>query len=855
MSKKVRRLFEGFQPQNYRISINPDRNSMTLSGTVTITGKKVGRPSQRLTFHQNGLTITAATITKHDKKTTEGEAVAISRINHQRSLDEVRLHTDQQLFAGTYTVTMSFTGPITRAMDGVYPCNFKHDGVDKQLIATQFESHFARQAFPCIDEPEAKATFDLTLTSPEGETVLANTPIATQSATDGTLTTTFETTPVMSTYLLAFVYGELASKEVTTKNGTLVRTFATPDKIAHADFALEVAVRCLEYFEDYFAIPFPLPKCDFVALPDFAAGAMENWGLITFREHALLVDPDNTSLLSKQYVAEVICHELTHQWFGNLVTMRWWTDLWLNEGFANVMAYIATDHLYPEWKMMDNYIVEEQQVGLKLDALENTHAIEVSVHHPDEIRTIFDAISYNKGGSSIMMLKHYLGDELFRDGLRHYLKKHAYSNTNTVDLWDALEVVSKKPVKQMMAAWITQPGYPVVKAIVEDTSVTLSQEQFFVNPLARERSHEQQLWPIALNAGPELPELLDKASITCTVSDSKTVKVNQGQNSFIRVIYNPEHVRALAERVRNNTLEPLDRLGVLGDAFEAAKAGYSDTISALELLEAYKHESNDSVWDVMVGSFASIRSVMDDEDLREAMKPYGRQLVAEQVARLGMRAKESDSRFDRLLRPTILGVAASCDEPAVVEDITKQFTAMTKSEDIDPDMRGIVYTTIARRGAVAEFDKLLAIHDASTSPEERITLAAALTSFEQPELIKRALSLITTDTVRLQDVAYWIAYSFGNRFARQATWEWTKENWQWLKTNLGSDTSFTRMPVYVARAMSRTEFLPEYKQFFESVMEPSIDRAYKQGIEMIEWQSAWRDRDLKTLKDYFAHNQ
>lgn len=853
MSKKVRRLFEGFQPQNYRISINPDRDSMTLSGSVTITGRKVGRPSQRLTFHQDGLTITSATITKQDKKDTQ--AVPITRINHQRSLEEVRLHTEQQLFAGNYTITMEFTGPITRVMDGVYPCNFKQDGIDKQLIATQFESHFARQAFPCIDEPEAKATFDLTLTSPKGEVALANTPAAEQKEVDGKLVTTFETTPIMSTYLLAFVYGELAHKETTTKNGTLVRTFATPDNIAHADFALEVAVRCLEYFEEYFAIPFPLPKCDFVALPDFAAGAMENWGLITFREHALLVDPENTSLPSKQYVAEVICHELTHQWFGNLVTMRWWTDLWLNEGFANVMAYLATDKLFPEWKMMNNYIVEEQQVGLKLDALENTHPIEVSVHHPDEIRTIFDAISYNKGGSSIMMLKHYLGDERFRDGLRHYLKTHAYGNTNTVDLWDALEMVSKKPVKQMMEAWTSQPGYPVVKTTVVGTTVTLAQEQFFINPRARERNHDQRLWPIALNAGAELPEVLEKASVTCTVSDGETVKVNQGQNSFIRVIYNPEHVRALAEQVRSNKLEPLDRLGILGDAFEAAKAGYSDTVSALELLDAYKHETNDAVWDVMVGSFASIRSIMDDEALRDAMKPYGRALVTEQLSRLGLRAKDNDTHFDRLLRPTIVSVAASCDEPAVIEDITAQFSTMTKSEDIDPDMRGIVYTTIARRGGKAEFEKLLALHNASTSPEERTTLTAALTNFKQPELIARALALITTDTVRLQDVAYWIAYSFSNRFAREATWTWMQENWQWLKQNLGSDTSFTRMPVYVARSMSRTSFMSEYTQFFESVMEPSIDRAYKQGIEMIEWQSAWRDRDLKALKTYFTKHQ
>lgn len=850
MSKKVKRLFEGFQPSHYQIFLNPNRSNMHLSGTVTVRGKKVGRPSQRLTFHQNGLKITAATVVKHDKKGTAD--VVLSRISHQDTLEEVRLHTDHLLHAGEYTITMEFTGKITKPMDGIYPCFFTQDGQEKQLIASQFESHFARQAFPCIDEPEAKATFDLTLTSPTGETVLANTPVKTQKTEGDSLITTFETTPVMSTYLLAFVYGELEHLEQTTKNGTLVRTFATRDNIGHTQFALETAVRCLEFFEDYFAIPFPLPKCDFVALPDFAAGAMENWGLITFREHALFVDPDNTSLLSKQYVAEVICHELTHQWFGNLVTMRWWTDLWLNEGFANIMAYFAVDKLFPEWDMMTQYIVEEQQMALKLDALENTHPIEVAVNHPDEIRTIFDAISYNKGGSSILMLKKYLGETAFRDGLRHYLKQHAYKNTDTVDLWDALEHVSKKPIKTMMSAWTSQPGYPVINATIDGDTVHLTQTPFRMNPAARQNNNDTSVWPVALNAGDGTPDVFDKAELQFATASPDHLKLNLGQTSFCRVIYNAEHVQKLAQDVRDNKLAPLDRLGILSDAFEAAKAGYGDTTSALTLLEAYAHEANDAVWDVMASNFGSIRAVMDDEDLREAMKPYGRKLIAEQLARLGMTPKDSDTHFDHLLRPTILGIASVSEEKQVVDTMLQWFNDMDTSEDIAPDLRGVTYTTAARHGDAKTFDKLVHLHNTSPSPEERITLAAAITAFKQPELIQRALDMITSDDVRLQDVAYWVAYSLGNRYARVATWKWVQAHWQWLKDNLGADTSFTRMPVYIARTISRSDFLPEYKQFFESVMEPSIDRAYKQGVEMIEWQSAWRDRDLQATQQYFA---
>ena len=417
MSKNVKRLLDQFVPKNYNLALDINRDDMTFTGSVTIEGKKIGRPSQRLTFHQNGLEITAAHVVKHDK--TGEHEVVIDRINYHNKFDEVRLHAAHMLYSGTYSVRLEFKGVITRQMNGVYPCFFTHDGQEKQLIATQFESHHAREVFPCIDEPAAKATFELTLTTPAGETVLSNTPAKKSSAKADRLVTAFEPTPHMSTYLLAFIFGELGFKEAKTKDGIVVRTYATPDNVAHTEFALEVAVKCLEFYEDYFGIKYPLEKCDFIALPDFASGAMENWGCITFREQAMLVDPKNSTLATKQYVALVVAHELTHQWFGNLVTMRWWTDLWLNEGFASWMEYLAIDHLYPDWQLWTQFIVDEQQQALKLDALEHTHPIEVPIRHPDEIRTIFDAISYNKGASVIHMLHEYLCHEALRYGLKH----------------------------------------------------------------------------------------------------------------------------------------------------------------------------------------------------------------------------------------------------------------------------------------------------------------------------------------------------------------------------------------------------------------------------------------------------
>lgn len=871
MGKDVKRLYQSFQPKHYILEINPDRDENTFTGMVIISGQKVGKPNERLTFHQVGLQITKAHVVKHDKKgDTE---VAISRINHHKSLEEVRLHGDETLYPGSYTVRLEFKGKITRPMNGLYPCFFEHEGKEKQLLATQFESHHAREVFPCIDEPEAKATFDLTLQTVPGETVIANTPVKSQKTENGKLISTFETTPHMSTYLLAFVTGELKHLEAKTKNGTIVRTYATPDKVQLTEFALDCAVKTLEFYEEYFAIPYPLEKCDMVALPDFASGAMENWGCITYREHALLVDPENTTLSTKQWVAMVVAHELAHQWFGNLVTMHWWTDLWLNEGFASWIEYLAVDHMFPEWNMWTQFIVDEQQQALKLDALEHTHPIEVPVHHPDEIRSIFDAISYSKGASVIHMLNQYLGAEVFRDGLRHYLNRHKYGNTDTVDLWQALEEISGKPVKDFMHAWTSQSGFPVLHVTVDDTEVSLRQERLLINPHHGEVKAET--WPIPLLASEAgAPDQLNEETGSFKLPDGHTLKLNHGQSGFYRTTYNATHLKHLGELIKRGRLDPVDRLGILSDTFETAKAGESSTDDALQFISNFTNETDYTVWDVIASAIGSIRTVMNDDELRELMKPYTRQLVHEELERLGWHRRDDDSHFDLLLRPIILGLAAAADEPWVIKKVDELFKAIHEVDDvdpdlrqpvnnkqlkrgidIDPDLRGVVFGNVARRGGAEEFERLVKLHNESTLSDERLTLSAAITGFKQPELIQKALDMIDSDAVRLQDVAYWIAYSFLNRYAREATWQWVKDHWDWLHANLGSDLSFYRMPVYVARAFSDRSFIDEYKAFFEPKLSPALDRSYNQGLEMLEWQSAWKERDYEEVKAFFKSNK
>ena len=531
MPKQVKRLSKQFKTERYSLDLSVDQKNMSFSGRVSIYGQIIGRPSKRITLHQKDLSILSATITKHGKKGSED--IEIERINRHQGYDELRIHSKSVLYPGTYVVNIEFEGKITEQLHGLYPCNYKRNGKNRQILATQFESHHAREVFPCIDEPENKAIFELTITTDKNNTVLSNTlPVNTKEQNDK-ITVNFEPTPIMSTYLLAFIVGDIKFLENKTKNGVMVRTFATPDNINFTSFALEFAIKCLEYYEQYFDIKYPLNKCDLIALPDFASGAMENWGCITFREQALFVDPDNSSLSNKQYVALVIAHELAHQWFGNLVTMEWWTDLWLNEGFASWISFLAADNIYPEWDVWTQFAVDEQEPALRLDALANTHAIEVPVNHPDEIRTIFDTISYCKGASVISMLHDYLGTDSFRQGLQFYLKENMYSNTNTVDLWNALEKSSKQPVASFMNAWTSKPGFPVVKANVSKNIVHLSQERFYINQ--NYKPGNKEFWPIPLLSGEETaPSQMTGAESEFELVNNNVLKLNTGQQGHYR---------------------------------------------------------------------------------------------------------------------------------------------------------------------------------------------------------------------------------------------------------------------------------------------------------------------------------
>lgn len=854
MSTSVRRLYEQFQPENYQLEINIDPEGMTFGGRVSVRGKRVGRPSERFTFHQKGLKVTEVSIVKHDKK--GDQQIEVVRINSQNSFDEVRLHTEDSLYPGDYTITMEWEAPITRPMNGVYPCFFKHDGKDKKLIATQFESHHAREAFPCVDEPEAKATFDLSLITPDSETVLANTPVTDQKEVDGGFKTRFDTTPKMSTYLLAFVYGELGYKEATTKDGVVIRTYATPDNVALTDHGLQVAVGALEFFGDYFATPYPLKKLDMVALPDFSSGAMENWGLVTYRETAMLADPVHTSIESKQMVALVITHELSHQWFGNLVTMKWWDDLWLNESFANMMEYRAVDALHPEWNIWEQFVSHEGVSAKRRDSLADVQPIHTDVNHPDEISTLFDpSIVYAKGGTVLYMLLNYIGEEAFRKGLQEYFKKHAYSNTQADDLWNVLSDASGQDIGEFMHKWLSSPGYPLVRASWNPGTdvMTLQQSRFLSDPDSS--TDDLTPWHVPLAPTVEVDGAEFKtaqASVKVSKSDQPLLLNHDGTSYFLPHYAEAAHLQAIVNGIKRGEVTATDKFLLLDNYNLLQRGGVAATTDLLDLLTAFEDETSEMVWGAIAMSAAEARKLIEgDEKSEQKLDDFLGKLVASLAESLGWDDQPDDTAQTLRLRGLAISMAAGAKLQSVLDEGLARFRKAEKPSDLSPSTRSVAYFCAARYGNDEDFDKLMRLHETIQNADEKDELASGLTSAKSPERYNQLLDLLTSDKIRRQDLMHWFAWLLRNRYSREDAWQWLTTHWDWVVEQFSSDKSFGYFARFGGGVFTKQEELDRFKAFFEPKKNiVALSRDVTLATQEIQSRVSWRERNESAVRSW-----
>ena len=821
----VKHFIETFVPEHYDLFLDLNRADKTFSGKVTITGEA---KTSKISLHQKDLTVEAVEVAGQARPFTLDK-------------DNEALYIELEA-AGPVLVTITYTGKITDNMTGIYPSYYTVDGVKKEIISTQFESHFAREAFPSVDEPEAKATFDLALKfdQAEGELALSNMPEIDVENRKATGVWKFETTPRMSSYLLAFAAGDMQGITAKTKNGTLVGVYATkahPE--SNLEFALDIAVRCIEFYEEYYGVKYPIPQSLHVALPDFSAGAMENWGLVTYREIYLLVD-ENSTALSRQTVALVVAHELAHQWFGNLVTMKWWDDLWLNESFANMMEYVSVDAIEPSWKIFEDFQTTGAPYALKRDATDGVQSVHVEVKHPDEINTLFDgAIVYAKGSRLMHMLRRWLGDDAFRKGLGAYFDKHQYGNTIGRDLWDALSQASGRDVAAFMDAWLEQPGYPVVTAKVENDILILTQKQFFIG----EHEDKGRLWPVPLNSNWQgLPDTLTTERLeipnyaALAAQNERALRLNTENTAHYITDYQGELLDALLNNV--SSLDNISKLQIVQERRLLAESG---KISYADLLPVISKLANETSY-MVVSAVSQVleglnRFVDEGSQTEEDYKALLKVLSQSNFDRLSFEKQEGESDEDEMVRQLIVGNMIKADDETAKAQASQIFDRYRDNlEKLPAAIRLQVLVNQIKHHESKELTNLyLDLYVASNDGSFKNALSTALSYTKNKETLDELLATWKDKfTVKPQDLSAWYARFLSRDFTQEAVWTWARENWDWIKAALGGDMSFDSFVISPAVVFKTEKRLAEYKAFFEPQLDDmAISRNISMGIKEI----------------------
>lgn len=796
------RFYEKFQPVHYDIYLDIDRAAKHFKGITTIKGNAV---DTKIALHQKFLNVASVQ--------ADGQDVPFSFSDHQEAIQLELPHS------GDVELKVVYDAKLTDTMMGIYPSYYTVAGQKKQLIGTQFETTAARQAFPGIDEPEAKATFSLAIKYDEqpGETIIANMPE--DHVENGVHY--FQETVKMSTYLVAFAFGELQSKFAKTKSGVEIGVFSTKaHQPKELDFSLDIAKRAIEFYEDFYQTPYPLPQSYQLALPDFSAGAMENWGLVTYREAYMLLDPDNTTLNQKRMIATVITHELAHQWFGDLVTMKWWDDLWLNESFANMMEYVAVDALEPEWNVWEMFQTSEVPMALQRDATDGVQSVHVAVDDPAEIDTLFDgAIVYAKGARMLVMVRALLGDDAMRRGLKNYFAAHQYGNATGADLWQALGEASGMNVGQIMESWLEHPGYPVVEVKVEDGKLMLSQQQFFIG----DGEEKSRLWQIPLNANyNQAPAIFSEQSLVLgdyaqlRKQNGRPFRVNVGDNSHVIVKYD--------ETLLNDILDHLDELGaidqlqLLQDLRLLAEGRQISYAQIVPLLSRFKDSRSGIVNEMLYHVANSLKNFVQPAAKTERqLQQLFDQLSVKQVQRLGWLSQKDESNDDQLTRPIVLSAALYAQNRDTIKQAQALFDQYQDHlADLPADVRGLVLANeVKNYGSQELFDTLLADYQKTADAGFKQDICAALTKTQDDQLIAQLIDRFEdADTIKPQDLRAWFRGVLANDHGQQAAWDWIQQEWSWLEKTVGGDMEFPTYITVISRIFKTSQRLAEFKRFF-----------------------------------------
>jgi len=771
------------QISSYNLIIDLDAQQLKFNGTVTIQLQS----EQDVVLNSVGLEI---------------QRIVLNGMPVHFKQDGEDLFVQTGAFEGALEV--KYAGAISESLAGIYRAPYDHE----HIVTTHFEAAQARRMLPCFDRPDAKAEFRIAVRIDRNLTAISNMPVESVVPDGERKLVTFQKTPRMSTYLLYLGIGKFEERPERLANKDVIIA-TVPGKVNLGNFSQDEAEKAISYFESYFAIPYELPKIHLIAVPEFAMGAMENWGAITFRESALLIDA-NTTTRTRKRVAEIVDHELAHQWFGNLVTMKWWDDIWLNESFATFMAYKAVDSLHKDWRIWDDFMRNETAGAMGRDCLAKTHPIQVSVNSPDEIEQIFDEISYGKGASILRMIEAYIGEDAFRTGVREFLSNHAHSNASGNELWNTLEKRSNKEVEKIMRGWILQSGYPMLTVQVTDDKLVLHQERFLTSG-----AHKQGVWPIPItleiNGHPQ-SVLMESSQLTVETNAIKSLNVNLNRTGFYRV-----HYLGSEGLLWNSNLSTIDKWGILFDAFAfllSQKIAFSEYMIVLKRLATETeylpiHEISDQL--SMLYTIA-----------RPRISEFSRTFHRSQLDLLHGKSDENGM----VLREAVANRLTLVDDAYAHELATK----FNEYDQVTSDMKQAVALAYAK--STENYDNLLAAYRKSDSDEDKIRLLTAMTAFKNATLVNRTLDFTLTNEVKRQDTRIILVTAAANPDARDTTWKWLQANIERLQaiykgTGILSGTLLSAIPLL---GIGKTE---ETRTFFINHKIQDAEVGIEAGLEKL----------------------
>ncbi len=851
----AQRLPEIAVPTNYKLSFTPDFTKDNFAGDETIS-INVLKPTSEIVLN-------AVDIDFHDVTVTAAGNTQKATVKPDKEKEMVTLAFDQAIQPGQASIHVTYTGILNNELRGFY---LGKDEQGRKYAVTQFESTDARRAFPSFDEPAYKATFDITVVADKGMAAISNAKIASDKPGPGDdkHTVRFETSPKMSSYLAAIVVGHFDYVEGSA-DGIPIRVWSTPGKKNLSSFALDAAEHIMKYYNKYFSIKYPYGKLDLVGLPDFAAGAMENTGCITFRDVILLVDENHSSIPLRKEVADVIAHEMAHMWFGDLVTMQWWDDIWLNEGFATWMSSKPVQAWKPEWHPeLDN--VRDAAHSLYLDSLENTRPIHQPAETPAQILELFDGIAYGKAAAVLRMVEAYLGPEDFRAGVNAYIKQHEYANATATDFWGALAKVSKKPVDKVMPTFVEQPGAPMVsvssKCADGKAAVTLSQQRYFFDRDRFDKGSDE-LWmvPVCMKQpgsngakGNEKCELLTKRQEQFTLSScSSWVLANAGATGYYRSGYAPDALAAMSNVVEKD-LTPAERIMLLADTWSSVRVGREPIGGYLTLGDGLQHDQNVAVMRELLGELQDISDYVVTDNDRDAFQHWVRNLLAPTAKELGWTPKPSDTPDQRTLRARVLfALGYTGRDPDTLAEARKLAEqALDNPEAVDATMMGTVFHLAAINNDSAFYDKIVEHMKAAKTPEQYYTYFGTLSDFTDPKLLQRTLDLSVTPEIRTQDKLGLIAQVMENPEGGAEAWEFSKAHWKEIEAVGGGYTSGE--VVEATGNLCEASLRDDVKTFFEDHKVPSAERTLKQSMERMQYCIDLKSRQSAPLASWLQQH-